>query len=97
MHRLSKTRTFLQSSSFWEARRAVIGQISSALWLDEYLERETEMLRPSPYCDAMSQQDETKTIKPIINEAFVAFSGDITTVYNELHCPFMRCIVLRKH
>ncbi len=97
MHRLSETRTFLQSSSFWEARRAVIGQISSALWLDEYLECETEMLRPSPYCDAVSQRDETKTINPIINEAFVASSGDIITGYNELYCPFMRCIVLRKH
>ncbi len=41
-----------QSSSFWEARRALIGQLSSALWLVEYLKRETEMLRPSPYCDA---------------------------------------------
>ncbi len=97
MLRVSETRQFLQSSSFWEARRAVIGQISSALWLDEYLEREAEMLRPSPYCDAVSRHDETKTIKPIINEAFVAFSGDIITGYNELYCPFMRCIVLRKH
>ncbi len=35
------------------------------------------MLRPSPYCDGVSQQDETKTIKPIINVAFVAFNGDI--------------------
>ncbi len=32
---------FLQSSSFWEARRALIGQLSSALWLAEYLKRET--------------------------------------------------------
>ncbi len=63
---------------FWEARRALIGQLSSALWLAEYLKRETEMLRPLPYCDAVSRRDETKTIKPIINEAFVASSGDIT-------------------
>ncbi len=35
------------------------------------------MLRPSPYCDAVSRRDETKTIKPIINEAYVAFSEDI--------------------
>ncbi len=34
---LSETRRFLQSSSFWEARRALIGQLSSALWLAEYL------------------------------------------------------------
>ncbi len=38
-------------SSFWEARCALIGQLSSALWLAEYLKRETEMLRPLPYCD----------------------------------------------
>ncbi len=52
MLRLSETRRFLQTSSFWEARRALIGQLSSALWLAEYLKRETEMLSPSPYCDA---------------------------------------------
>ncbi len=28
-----------------------------------------------PYCDAVSQRDETNTIKPIINEAAVASSG----------------------
>ncbi len=64
MLHLSETRRFLQSSSFWEARRALIG-----------LERETEMLRPLPYCDAVSRRDHTKTIKPIIKKAFVASSG----------------------
>ncbi len=39
MLRLSETRQFLQSSSFWEARRALIGQLSGALWLAEYLNR----------------------------------------------------------
>ncbi len=67
MPRLSETRRFLQSSSFWEARRALIGQLSSALWLAEYLKRVTEMLRPSPYCNAVSWLDNTKTIKPFIN------------------------------
>ncbi len=52
MLHLSETCRFLQSSSFWEARRALIGQLSSALWLAEYLKHETEMLHPSPYCDA---------------------------------------------
>ncbi len=79
MPRLSETPRFLQSSSFWEARPALIGQLSSALWLAEYLKREMEMLRPSLYCDGVSWRDETKTIKPIINEAFVASSGDIIT------------------
>ncbi len=46
MPRLCEARTFLQSSSFWEARRALIGQLSSALWLAEYLKHETEMLHP---------------------------------------------------
>ncbi len=38
------------------------------------------MLRPSPY------RDETKTIKPITNEAFIASSGDIITDYIDLDC-----------
>ncbi len=88
MPRLSETCRFLQSSTFWEARRTLIGQLSSALWLAEYLKRETEMLRPFPCCDAVSRRDDTKTIKPIINEAFVASSGDIITDYNDLYCLF---------
>ncbi len=80
MLRLSETRRFLQSSSFCEARRALIVQLSSALWSAEYLKRETEMLRPLPYCDAVSRRDDTKTIKPIINKAFVASSGDILII-----------------
>ncbi len=58
MPRLSETRRFLQSSSFWEVRRALIGQIFSALWLAEYLKHEVEMLRPLPYCDAVSLRDD---------------------------------------
>ncbi len=81
MPRLSETRRLLQSSSFWEARYALIGQL-----LREYLKRETEILRPLPYCDAVSRRNETKTIKPIINKAFVASSGDIITDYNDLYC-----------
>ncbi len=48
------------------------------------------MLRPLPSCDAVSWRDETKTIKPTINEAFVASSGDIITDYNDLYRLFMR-------
>ncbi len=95
MLRLSETRRFLQSPSFWEARRALIGQLFSALWLAEYLKREMEMLRPLPYCDGMSRRDETKTINPIINEAFVASSGDIITDYNDLYCLFTRHVASR--
>ncbi len=46
------------------------------------------MLRPSPYCDAVARRDDTKTIKPILNKAFVASSGDIITHYNGLYCRF---------
>ncbi len=86
-----KMRRFLQISLFWEARCAQIGQLSSALWLAEYLKRVTEMLRPLPCCDAVSQHDETKTIKPTINEAFVAFSEDIITDNNDSYGLFTRC------
>ncbi len=55
MLRLSETRRFLQSSSFWEARCALIGQLSSALWLAEYLKRVMEMLHPLPCCDAATR------------------------------------------
>ncbi len=51
MLRLSETCRFLQSSSFWEARCALIGQLSGVLWLAEYLKRVTEML--PPYCIVM--------------------------------------------
>ncbi len=43
------------------------------------------------------RRDKTKTIKPTINEVFVAFSGDIITVYNDLYCLFMCCAAPRKH
>ncbi len=36
------------------------------------------------------QCHDTKTIKLIINKAFVASSGDIITDYNDLYCLFMR-------
>ncbi len=40
----------------------------------------------------VSRRDDTKTIKPIINKAFVASSGDIITDYNDLYC-----LVTHKH
>ncbi len=36
----------------------------------------------------MPMRDETKTIKPNINEAFVASTGDIITDYNNFYCVF---------
>ncbi len=61
-------------------------QLSGALWLAEYLKREMEILRPLPYCDAVSRRDETQTLQPIINKPFVASSGDIITDYIDLYC-----------
>ncbi len=43
---------------------------------------------PLPYCNAVSRRDEIKTIKPIINEAFIASSGEIITDYNDLYWLF---------
>ncbi len=94
--RLSETHRFLQSSSLWEARCALIGQLSSALWLAEYLKHVTEMLRPLPYFDAVPPCDNTKKIKPIINEVFVASDGDIITYYNGVYCLFTRRVASRR-
>ncbi len=70
----------------------------SALWLAEYLKRVMEMLLPyHVVCYTVSRHDETKTIKPTINEAFVAFSEDIITDYNDSYCLFTRCAAPRKH
>ncbi len=68
----------------------MIGQLSSALGLAEYLKHEMEWWWPLLYFNAVTQRDETKTIKLIINEAFVASSGDIITDYNDLYCLFTR-------
>ncbi len=89
MPRISEMHRFLQSSSIWKVWCTLIGQLSSALWLAKYLKRVAELLHLLPCCEAVSRGDDTKTIKPIINEAFVASSGDIITDYNDLYCLFM--------
>ncbi len=94
---LSETHRFLWSSSFWDTRLALIGQISSALWLAEYIKRVTEILRPFPCCDAVSRRDDIKTIKPIINEVFVVFSEDIIIDYNDSYSLFMHRAEPRKY
>ncbi len=43
----------------------------------------------------MSRPDETKTMNPILNKAFVASSGDIITDYNDLYCIFMPRVASR--
>ncbi len=73
----------LKRIDFYKAHRS---EKRGVLWLASYPVRcdwpnasSVQMLRPSPYCDAVSRRDDTKTIKPITNEAFVASSGDIIT------------------
>ncbi len=93
---------FLKCIDFYKAPRS---EKQGVLWLASYPVRcdwpntscETEMLRPLPSCDAVSQRDDTKTIKPIINEAFVAFSEDLITDYNYVYCLFTHCVAPRKH
>ncbi len=92
----SEKQRFSQSSSFWEARCVLIGQLSRVLWLAEHLKHVVEMLRPLPCCDAVSRCDKTKTIKPAINEAFIAFSEDIMTDYNDSYSPVMHCATMHR-
>ncbi len=56
------------------------------------------MLRPLP-CVVMPcpGRDETKKIKPIIKEAFVASSGDIIMDYTDSYGLFTHHIMPRKH
>ncbi len=78
---------FLKRADFYKAHRSEkqgvlwLASYPVCCWLAEYLKRVTEMLRPLLYCDAVSRCDETRTIKPIIKEAFVAFSEEIITNY----------------
>ncbi len=96
MLRLSETCRFLQSSSFWEARCALIGQLSSALWLAKYLKREMKILRPSPYCDVVSRREYTQKKQQHYKPGIDASSGDIIADSNDLYCLFTCGIALRR-
>ncbi len=86
---------FLKRVDFYKAHRS---EKRGVLWLASYPVRcdwpntssaWRKCYAPLPYCDAVSWRDDTKTIKPIINEAFVPSSGDIITDYNDLlYCLF---------
>ncbi len=93
--RLSEMRKFLQSSTFWEVRCALIGYPVGCDWPNTSSVRR-KCYAPSPYCDGVSRRDDTKTINPIINEAFVASSGDIITDYNDLYHLFMCRVASRR-
>ncbi len=79
---------FLQSSSFWEASPALIGQLSSALWLAKYLKSETDVT--PPYRIVMASLATRLDNK-------IHYSGDIITDYNDLYCVFTHWITLHKH
>ncbi len=92
---------FLKCVDFYKAHRS---EKRGVLWLASYPVRcdwpNTSSVRrkcytPLPCCDAVSRRDETKTIKPIIDEAFVASSGDIITDYNDLYGLFTHHVTLR--
>ncbi len=93
---LSETCRLLQSSSFWEARHPLIGQLSVCCDWPNTSSVRRKCYALLPCCDAVSRRDETKTIKPITNKAFVASSGDIITDYNDLYCLFTRHIASRR-
>ncbi len=87
---------FLKSADFYKAHRS---EKRGVLWLASYPVRcdwpntssvKLKWYAPLPYCDAVSRRDDTKTIKPIINEAFVASSVDIITDYNDSYSLFTR-------
>ncbi len=81
----------LQSTSFLEARCALIGQLSSALWLDKSSSVRRKCY--APYHVVMPCLSSTR-LKPTINEAFVAFSEDIINDYNGAYSLFRHCAVL---
>ncbi len=84
---------FYRSSSFWEVRCALIGQLSSALWLAEYLKCVTEMLRPLPYSDAVRRDKNNKTH---YKRGICCIQRDIITDCNNLYCLFKRRIAWRR-
>ncbi len=84
----------LKRANFYKAHRS---EKRGVLWLASYPVRcdwpNTSSIRLKCYalyrivmpCPGATTE---KTIKPIINEAFVASSGDIITDYNDLYCLF---------
>ncbi len=92
----------LKRGEFYKAHRS---EKQGELWLASYPVRcdwpNTSSVRRkyyAPHCIVMlfSRRDDTKTIKPIINEAFVASSGDIITDSNDLYCLFMLRVASRR-
>ncbi len=92
----------LYAPPFWNASiftKLIVLRARHAL-IAVYLVCVTEMLLPLP-CWLPKQLIfivfVTKTIKPIINEAFVAFSEDVITDYNDSYGRFTHCAAPCKH
>ncbi len=91
---------FLKRVIFYKAHRS---EKRGVLWLASYPERcdwpNISSVRWKCYAHyrivmhVPARRD--KTIKPIINEAFVASSGDIITDYNDLYCLCTRRVASR--
>ncbi len=92
--------TLLKRVDFYKEHRS---EKRGVLWLASYPVRcdwpNTSSVRRKCYAPyrivMLSLRDDTKTIKPIINEAFVASSGDIITDYNDLYRLFTHRVASR--
>ncbi len=80
---------FLKCADFYEAhrseKRGVLRLASFPVRWDRPNTSNVRWKCYAPHRIVMPFRDDTKTIKPIINEAFVASSGDIITDYNDLY------------
>ncbi len=92
---------FLKRTDCYKAHRS---EKRGVLWLASYPVRcdwpNTSSVKRKCYRIVMPMRDETKTIKPNINEAFVASTGDIITDYNNLYCVsthYHVCICVRRN
>ncbi len=93
---------FLKRVDFYKAHRS---EKRGLLWLASYPVHcdwpNTSSVRQKCYAPhhivmPLSRRDDTKTIKTITNETFVASSGDIITDYNDLYCLFTRRVASRR-
>ncbi len=91
---LSETLWLLLSSSFWEARCALIGQLIQCVVIGRIPQAWDGNVTPFTvlWWHVPGRRNDTKTIKPIIKEAFVASSGDIIIDYNDFYCLFTHSV-----
>ncbi len=81
-------------SSFWEARRALIGQLSSALWLAEIQACDRNITTLTVlWCRVPARRH--KNNKTHFKRSIFSSIGDINTDYNDLYCLFTRRVAYR--